>query len=100
MIEQKNFTWDASGVVDAVHELLNERNTLFEDLIWEYEHNPKQKTVRPTGNKIFGTRIQNYLALQQRLQEILNRSARNYHLTAGYLVSSSSISPSNLECMT
>lgn len=74
LIEQKNFTWDAAGVVNAVHELLNERNTLFEDLIWEYEHNPKQKTVRPTDNKIFETRIQNHLALQQRLQEILNRS--------------------------
>ena len=73
LIEQKDFLWDAAGVVNAVHELLNERNILFEDLIWEHEHDPKQKTVRPIDNQIFETRIQNYLALQHHLQEILHR---------------------------
>ncbi|MBQ0088724.1 MAG: hypothetical protein KBT27_05280, partial [Prevotellaceae bacterium] len=74
LIEQNDFSWNAAGVVNAVHELLNERNTLFDDLIWEYEHNPKQKTVRPADNRIFETRIQNHLELEQQLFEILNRS--------------------------
>ena len=33
IIDNKNFTWNREGVVNAVHEILKEDNTLFDDLV-------------------------------------------------------------------
>jgi len=60
IVDQKQYTWDKQGVIDAVHDILMERNTLFEDHALEAEHNYKDshKNVYPVGNKIFESRLQ------------------------------------------
>jgi len=43
IIDQNSCSWDKDGVLRAIHELLNERNTLFDDMIKKLDDFPELK---------------------------------------------------------
>lgn len=66
LIEQKNFSWNAAGVVNAVHELLNERNTLFDDLVKKIEQYPDLR--RLLIDILFGGEHHPYMVMEKYMQ--------------------------------
>lgn len=66
LIEQKNFTWDTAGVVNAVHELLNERNTLFDDLVKKINQYPDLRKL--LVDILFGGEHHPYMVMEKYMQ--------------------------------
>jgi len=67
IIDNKNFAWNREGVVDAVHDILKERNTLFDDLVKKLEQFPELKqllrVILFAGEKRFFVKSEKYIQL-------------------------------------
>ena len=76
IIEGKGFGWDREGVVNAVHEILNERNTLFDDLIKKLDQFPQlkqlMKAILFTGERRMFSLSEKYIQLAQMFNFIRN----------------------------
>lgn len=45
IIDNKSYTWDRQGVIDAVHDLLYEQNTLFDDAVKKLDDYPQLRQL-------------------------------------------------------
>ncbi|MDO5342944.1 MAG: hypothetical protein Q4F69_10915, partial [Bacteroidia bacterium] len=76
IIDGKGFSWDRKGVVDAVHEILNERNTLFDDFIKKLDQFPELrqllKVILFTGGRRAFSMSEKYIQLAQMFSFIRN----------------------------
>ncbi len=66
LIEQKEYSWNAAGVVNAVHELLNERNTLFDDLVKKINQYPDLRKL--LVDILFGGEHHPYMVMEKYMQ--------------------------------
>lgn len=66
LIEQNDFSWNAAGVVNAVHELLNERNTLFDDLVKKINQYPDLRKL--LADILFGGEHHPYMIMEKYMQ--------------------------------
>jgi len=66
IIDKKAYTWDKQGVIDAVHDLLNERNTLFDDLVKKLDQFPELRKLLIAI--LFGGERKPYMAMEKYMQ--------------------------------
>ncbi|MCQ2309504.1 MAG: AAA-like domain-containing protein [Bacteroidales bacterium] len=70
IIDGKGFGWDRAGVVGAVHEILDEHNTLFDDMVKKLDQFPELKNVLKatlfSGQKTSFNPDEKYIQLAER----------------------------------
>lgn len=76
LIDQHQYTWDRQGVVDAVHDLLSEQNTLFDDMVKKLDDFPElrqlMKAILFSGERKSYSPYEKYLQLGLQFMFIRN----------------------------
>jgi len=76
IIDKRKYSWDRQGVIDAVHDILNEHNTLFDDLMKKLDQFPElRKLLRVilfSGERKTFSSLEKYLQLAEMFSFIRN----------------------------